>query len=77
MEQAQAARWEREIRAMGKAGAWDGASFAELVRLQQVMADAVTTAAQDLNAQGFSWAEIGAALGIARTAAHKRYAART
>lgn len=77
MEQAQVARFEREIRALGKAASWDAESLAQAVQLQTLMDATVTAAARDLNAQGFSWAEIGAALNMTRTGAHKRYAART
>ena len=74
MEQAQVARFTREIRAMGKAATWDCESLAQVVALQAELDRAVTDAAQDLNRQGFSWAEIAAPLGIGRNAAHKRYA---
>jgi hypothetical protein len=74
MEDAQVARFTREIRAMGKAAdlgprilRQGGRTAAELDRV-------IRNAAVDLNGQGFSWADIAAPLGIGRNAAHKRYA---
>lgn len=74
MEQQDVARFTREIRALGKAAAWDCESFAQAVQLQTELERVLANAAQDLNSQGFSWAEIAAPLGITRAAAHKRYA---
>lgn len=74
MEDTQVARFTREIRAMGRAATWDPESFAKVVGLQAELDRVVRNAAQDLNRQGFSWADIAAPLGIGRAAAHKRYA---
>ena len=75
MEPSDIARFTREIKAMGKAGSWDCESFAQLVALTAQLDEEVRKAAQALNGQGFSWAEIAQPLHLTRAAAHKRYAA--
>lgn len=74
MEQAQAARFAREMKALAKAATWDCESFAQAVKLQEDLADLLAESARTLNGQGFSWAEIAAPLGLGRNAVHKRYA---
>jgi hypothetical protein len=52
----------------------DPSTLAELITLQAELDAVVTRCARSLHAQGWSWGEIGAELGISRIAAFKRWA---
>lgn len=51
----------------------DPADLAELLAVDAAVQEAISNAVTGLRASGFSWAEIGAATGITRQAAHKRW----
>lgn len=64
------------IRAAGRqAIESDPAGLAELLALSDVLDSAVSEAVAGLRAAGFSWAEIGAGVGITRQTAHERWGA--
>jgi hypothetical protein len=64
----------RVARGMGKrVGRMDPEALAELAALVDEVRQVETEAAQALNAQGFSWADIGAAQGIVGNSAWKKY----
>jgi hypothetical protein len=67
----------RMIRAMARrTGASDAATFALLWQMQNETADAVVEAIDLLRGQGFSWADLGAEIGVTRNAVsqwHKRH----
>ena len=68
----------RVARGMGKrASSMDPTALAEFSGLAAELRDAETAAALALNAQGFSWAEIGAAQGITGSVAWRKYAKAT
>lgn len=79
-----AKRYEREIRAMLRAaGQDDPEGFAEIVRLLDwAVSEGLREAAAELRkpqangVRGYSWAEIAAPLGVTRSAAAQRFAAR-
>lgn len=75
IEPATTARFQRELRAMIRAAGDDPEAFAVVDGLLRHAFTDMNTAAHALVSQGFSWREIGRALEITRTAAHKRYAA--
>lgn len=66
----------RMIRAHGRRCAEaDPEDLAELVDVGRALDEAVTEAVAGQRANGFSWSQIGAALGISRQAAWVRYGA--
>lgn len=64
----------RVIKAAGKrAGRADPEDLAELVALREDFALAVDMAVAGLRGSGYSWAQIGAALGMTRQSAQERW----
>jgi hypothetical protein len=64
----------RIIRAHGKRVATgDVEAFIDLVALSTVIDAAVLDAVKGLRAHGYSWAEIGARIGVSRQAAQQRW----
>lgn len=51
----------------------DPEDLAELIKLSKAMDDAIAAAVRGQRANGFSWAQIAAPLGITRQAAQKRW----
>ena len=67
---------KRGIRAYTKraaAGEVDTETLAQMVALQDQMTQAMTEVVVALRADGYSWAQIAAELGITKAAAYKRY----
>jgi hypothetical protein len=54
----------------------DVASLMYLLSVAELAEDAARDAAVDLNRAGYSWQEIGNALGVSRQAAHQRFTGR-
>lgn len=52
----------------------DPEDLAELVALREAVDEAIDNAARAVHANGASWTEIGAALGVSRQAARQRWA---
>lgn len=52
-------------------------ALADLIRLGQTIEDATDQAVAGLRAHGYSWAEIGARIGVTRQAAQQRWGADT
>lgn len=84
LEPSEVRRWERLTAAMLLHAATDDpAAFAQVVTILQKATDCLPEVAQALvtdggrkggtGAPGYSWADIGQALGVSRQAAHKRY----
>lgn len=65
-EFADAAR--RMIRALGRRGAWP-----ELYRLEADLAEAEQVAVDRMRAEGFSWTDIGAVVGVTKQTVYKRF----
>jgi uncharacterized membrane-anchored protein len=64
----------RVVRAYGRrVGAGDVEALADLVRLSAQVEAATGEAARSLNRFGYSWAEIGARVGVTRQAAQQRW----
>jgi hypothetical protein len=67
----------RTIRAHGRrCGGADPEDLTELVEMSATLAEAVGDAVAGLRANGFSWAQIGRALGMTRQAAQQRFGER-
>jgi len=72
-----AAMVRRVIRAHGRrCGDADPEDLAELVEMSATLAEAIGDAVSGLRASGFSWAQIGRALGMTRQAAQQRFGER-
>lgn len=64
----------RIMRALARrVGDADPDDLAEMMRLRGVLDDAMTTAVAGMRANGFSWAEIGAAVGMTRQSAWEKW----
>lgn len=75
-----AAFTRRIIRAYDRraeAGELDPADLLDLIQTAKLFEKATTTAVAALRQAGFSWTEIGQALGTTRQAAQQRFASRT
>jgi hypothetical protein len=71
-----AAFTRRILRAYGRraaAGELDPADLAELVELRRELDEATGSAVASMKAAGYSWADIGNALGMTRQAAQQRW----
>lgn len=66
------ARYARHMDAMSRA-AIDPDAFARLVELRNYLAFSITEQAQTLYSEGYSYADLAAALGISRQAVAQRY----
>jgi hypothetical protein len=71
-------KWLKMVRRLAagaakRVGQVDPAALAELAALVDALKTAETDAARALNDSGFSWADIGAAQGINRESAWKKY----
>jgi hypothetical protein len=73
MEPRDVQRFEREITAMISKAQHDAEAFAQVVKLSNELRRRLPVAASGLINQGFSWADIGQALGTTRQAAHLRF----
>jgi hypothetical protein len=67
------ARFEREVTAMMRKAVHDPEAFAAIVAIVDDARCRLPLAARNLTEQGFSWADIGRALGTTRQAAHLRF----
>jgi hypothetical protein len=65
----------RMLRAAGRrvARSGDEVDLGQLVALEEAHRDAIQTAVDGLRARGYSWAYIGSATGIKRSAAQERW----
>ena len=84
LEPREVERWERLTAAMiRKAGADDPEAFAQVAAILATIPDMMSAAADSLRTPtvlpdgttvpGYSWADIGQALGVTRSAAQQRY----
>ncbi len=64
----------RMIRAAGRRVALgDAEDLAELVALREALDAAIAEGVEGVRATGYSWGDIGQALGISRQSAHERF----
>lgn len=64
----------RFIRAAGvRVADADPVDLAAMLQLEGALAEALQTAVDGQRARGFSWAEIGVALGVSKQAAYQRW----
>lgn len=66
-------RYERHMKALGKAAGDDPRAFADAVLLQEILDMQIRAAIPVLLKQGFSWGDIANELGITRQVAHRKY----
>ena len=77
LEPAEVKRWQRLSAAMLRHAAEDDPeAFAQVVKVLDGARDALAEVANDLRADGYSWAALGDALGVTRSAAQQRFRAR-
>lgn len=75
IEPEQAARFRRELAAMVRAAGDDPEAFATVAGLIDSARVAMHGAVTELREQGFSYSDIGRALGVSKQAAQQRFAA--
>jgi hypothetical protein len=72
IEPAQLARFQREVKAMVRYAGDEPDSLACIVHLAEQLQAGLAQGASECRRQGFSWADIGRALGVTRQAAYQR-----
>lgn len=70
-------RFGRELAHMVKRAAHDPEAFAAVWQLLDTAAKTMPDAADRLIGDGYSWGDLGRALGVSRQTAHSRYAGKT
>lgn len=74
IEPEQAQRYRRELAAMVRAAGDDPEAFATVAALLDDARTAMHAAVTELRKQGFSYGDLGRALGVTKQAAQQRYA---